>query len=212
LVAQTCRLLDVIGTVDRDDLAISARKGVVTVRRGKGERYRQVPLNAEVRDALDAWLDKRADLPGSNGPALFLSVQRRRLSTRAIDLALRRLGQQADVELSAHTLRHTDAATVGWTPTRPKSSGSFLPGGRNSPLELVAGLVLSRPPAHDRPGRPAPAGRAGHGAASALDRVREVARRDKGARFTALLHHVDGANRNCPELLTETAHPERSPE
>jgi site-specific recombinase XerC len=92
LVAQTCRLLDVISTVDRDDLAISARKGVVTVRRGKGERYRQVPLNAEVRDALDAWLDKRADLPGSNGPALFLCVQGQRLSTRAIDLALRRLG------------------------------------------------------------------------------------------------------------------------
>src|SRR5450755_3242233 len=32
---------------------------------------------------------------------------------------------------------------------------------------------------------------AGPGASSALDRVREVARRDKGARFTALLHHVD---------------------
>ena len=29
------------------------------------------------------------------------------------------------------------------------------------------------------------------GASSALDRVREVARRDKEARFTALLHHVD---------------------
>jgi RNA-directed DNA polymerase len=37
-----------------------------------------------------------------------------------------------------------------------------------------------------RPGR-----RAGHGAPSALDRVREVAVRDKEARFTALLHHVD---------------------
>src|SRR6266498_919884 len=37
-----------------------------------------------------------------------------------------------------------------------------------------------------RPGR-----RAGHGAPSALDRVREVARRDKEARFTALLHYVD---------------------
>src|SRR5258708_36341086 len=37
-----------------------------------------------------------------------------------------------------------------------------------------------------RPGR-----RAGSGAPSALDRVREVARRDKEARFTALLHHVD---------------------
>jgi hypothetical protein len=31
---------------------------------------------------------------------------------------------------------------------------------------------------------------AGQGASSALERVREVARRDKDARFTALLHHV----------------------
>ena len=37
-----------------------------------------------------------------------------------------------------------------------------------------------------------PAGRsAGSGASSALERVREVARPDKDARFTALLHHVD---------------------
>jgi RNA-directed DNA polymerase len=36
-----------------------------------------------------------------------------------------------------------------------------------------------------------PGHRAGVGASSALDRVREVAVRDKGARFTALLHHVD---------------------
>ena len=36
-----------------------------------------------------------------------------------------------------------------------------------------------------RPGR-----RAGQGALTGLDRVREVARRDKDARFTALLHHV----------------------
>ena len=33
--------------------------------------------------------------------------------------------------------------------------------------------------------------RAGQGAPSALDRVRRVARQDKEARFTALLHHVD---------------------
>ena len=37
-----------------------------------------------------------------------------------------------------------------------------------------------------RPGRSA-----GPGVPSGLDRVREVARRDKDARFTALLHHVD---------------------
>src|SRR6266702_4350197 len=36
-----------------------------------------------------------------------------------------------------------------------------------------------------------PGGRAGQGAPSALDRVRRVAQRDREARFTALLHHVD---------------------
>src|SRR5258708_2253562 len=36
-----------------------------------------------------------------------------------------------------------------------------------------------------RPGR-----RAGVGVSSELDRVREVARKDRDARFTALLHHV----------------------
>src|SRR5512144_243467 len=36
-----------------------------------------------------------------------------------------------------------------------------------------------------------PGRRAGYEASSALERVREVARRDKEARFTALLHHVD---------------------
>jgi RNA-directed DNA polymerase len=41
----------------------------------------------------------------------------------------------------------------------------------------------------DDPTRPGP--RAGQGVPSGLDRVREVARKDKDARFTALLHHVD---------------------
>jgi group II intron reverse transcriptase/maturase len=36
-----------------------------------------------------------------------------------------------------------------------------------------------------------PGHRAGHGAPSALDRVRQVAQKDKDAKFTALLHHVD---------------------
>src|SRR5664279_2000755 len=40
-------------------------------------------------------------------------------------------------------------------------------------------------------GKTRPGHRAGSGASNGLDRVREVARRDKEARFTALLHHVD---------------------
>jgi len=85
----------------------STRKGQLTVRRGKGERYRQVPVGAEARTVLDTWLAARRRLPGADGPALFLSLKGQRLSTRAVDLAVRRPGREADVTLSAHTLRHT---------------------------------------------------------------------------------------------------------
>src|SRR6266498_2840124 len=48
------------------------------------------------------------------------------------------------------------------------------------------GLAEGNTDSSTRPGRSA-----GPGVSSGLDRVREVARRDKEARFTALLHHVD---------------------
>jgi RNA-directed DNA polymerase len=47
------------------------------------------------------------------------------------------------------------------------------------------GLAKENTDSSTRPGR-----RAGPDVPSGLDRVREVARKDKGARFTALLHHV----------------------
>jgi len=48
-----------------------------------------------------------------------------------------------------------------------------------------SGLAKGNTASKTRPGH-----WAGHGALSALDRVRQAARRDKEARFTALLHHV----------------------
>jgi RNA-directed DNA polymerase len=50
------------------------------------------------------------------------------------------------------------------------------------------GLAKGNAASETRPGR-----RAGQGAPSELERVRQVAQRDRGARFTALLHHVDVA-------------------
>ena len=91
-----------------DDVRISARKGLVIVRSGKGDTYREVPLNAEVRETLQAWLKERAKhFPKLSEPALFLNMKGRRLSTRAIDLILRQLGRDTNLELSAHVLRHT---------------------------------------------------------------------------------------------------------
>jgi RNA-directed DNA polymerase len=75
---------------------------------------------------------------------------------------------------------------------RGKSDGPVVPAKPpNKAAAAVAEAVEGRGPAkgnaasETRPGR-----RAGQGAPSELDRVRQVALRDRDARFTALLHHV----------------------
>lgn len=94
--------------LDVEDVALSARKGSVIIRSGKGDAYREVPLNSEARTALAAWLEaRRTRDAGREEPALFLNRSGSRLSARMMELALRRLGREAGLELSPHTLRHT---------------------------------------------------------------------------------------------------------
>jgi RNA-directed DNA polymerase len=73
---------------------------------------------------------------------------------------------------------------------RGKSDGPVVPA--NLPNKAAAAEAgEERGPAKgNTDGKPRPGRSAGSGVSHALDRVREVARRDKDARFTALLHHV----------------------
>ena len=74
---------------------------------------------------------------------------------------------------------------------RGKSDSPVVPAkppNKTSVAEVVEGRGLAK---GNTAGKTRPGHSAGPGAPSALDRVREVARRDKQARFTALLHHVD---------------------
>lgn len=93
--------------LDVDDVTISARKGLVVVRSGKGDAYREVALNALVRAVLGEWLDGRTRRAVDGERALFVSVRGSRISPRAADAAVRRVGAAADLSLSAHVLRHT---------------------------------------------------------------------------------------------------------
>ncbi len=108
LLATGLRLSE-ITALDLDDLALSARKGLLTVRDGKGGKHRTVPLNSQARQALQGWLDHR---PPSNSRALFTGPAGSRLSDRAVDLILRRLCTAAAVTASAHILRHTTATML----------------------------------------------------------------------------------------------------
>ena len=74
-----------------------------------------------------------------------------------------------------------------------KSDGCIVPAKpSNNAASAAAEVVEGRRPAKGNTDRPTRTGRsAGQRVPSGLDRVREVARTDKEARFTALLHHVD---------------------
>src|SRR5664279_4014573 len=107
----------------------------------------------------------------------------------------------------ARTGRSRDHPTGGW----PGGTSRQRPGGNpgmNDHGKSDLPVVPAKPP--NNAGLPAaeaveergrtkgntasktrPGHSAGSGAPNALDRVRQVARRDKEARFTALLHHVD---------------------
>src|SRR5487761_862563 len=76
---------------------------------------------------------------------------------------------------------------------RGKSDGRVVPAKlANKAVKAAAELVEERRPAKGNTGSATRPGRsAGQGVTNGLDRVRQAARKDKDARFTALLHHVD---------------------
>ena len=62
--------------LDVDDVRVSQRKGAVIVRSGKGDAYREVPLNALVRQVVEKWLTDRKRLATNGERALFRRARR----------------------------------------------------------------------------------------------------------------------------------------
>ena len=110
LLLYTALRLHELVALDIDDVSLSARKGLLVIRSGKGDLYREVPLNPSCRQTLSDWLRERAAADGER--AVFTGPQGRRLSARAVDLVVRNVAARAGLELSAHTLRHTCVTTL----------------------------------------------------------------------------------------------------
>jgi site-specific recombinase XerD len=110
------RIGEVVG-LDVEDVALSARTGKLRVlgKGSNGGKRREVPIKAELRPVLRAWLDERARWRGADSsPALFLNRRSGgRLTDRAAREIITRLG--ADLEHEAfgpHVLRHTYATQL----------------------------------------------------------------------------------------------------
>lgn len=84
-------------SLNKNDVFMSERKGTLIVRQGKGNKEREIPLNAETRRAIQKSLEERKD----DHPALFISNRNRRISVRNVQHILSKYG------IHPHMLRHT---------------------------------------------------------------------------------------------------------
>lgn len=110
-----------IADLDVADFWVSAQKGEVIVRHGKGRdggKSRRVPLPTQTREALEKWRKARSLWPGADRrdddgrEPLFLSREGRRMAVRTLRHAVTGAGKAAGVEVSPHMLRHTFATQL----------------------------------------------------------------------------------------------------
>ena len=91
------------------DVTTSERKGSLLVR-GKGDKDRVLPLNADVRQALEAY---RAVRPTVSDDHLFIGQRGEPLQPEAVQLIVRKYAQRAGLAgVTPHSLRHSFAKHV----------------------------------------------------------------------------------------------------
>jgi integrase/recombinase XerC len=89
------------------DVQLSPNKGTLKIR-NQSLNKRVVPLNKQAREALKRWLDIR---PETSSQAVFIEARPggTRLSRRAVQGRISKIGKAANVKVTVHLLRHTVA-------------------------------------------------------------------------------------------------------
>lgn len=88
-------------SVKRKDVFIAASNGIISVT-GKGNKYREVPLNSRIRDILNNWLEE------NKFSTLFPNRYGKSISTRGVFNLVTQYARRAQLErVTPHTLRHT---------------------------------------------------------------------------------------------------------
>lgn len=90
--------------LELSDLDITERKGTATIRSGKGNKYREIPLNKEARNALTNYIEHAR--PVTDSEKVFIG-QRGALTRNGVYKIVSRLGVKAiGKKVFPHMLRH----------------------------------------------------------------------------------------------------------
>lgn len=103
-----------ICSLELSDIELSERKGTVVVRSGKGVRYREIPINLDVRRALTVYFDERPDVDDEQ---VFLGQQRKGVQTglqeRAVWAVVRKYARLSELDgVTPHVLPHSFAKSL----------------------------------------------------------------------------------------------------
>lgn len=106
----------------------------VTIRHGKGDKFRVVYFNDESKVSLREYIDSRKD----DNPYLWVSERapHNQLHSHALENIIRRIGQRIGVHIYPHKLRHT-FATIGLRNGMPLDKLQVLMGHSNPKTTLI---------------------------------------------------------------------------
>ncbi len=105
-VGELCALM-------QDDVDIKPRSGKLVVRSGKGEKFREIPLNAEARRYLDEYIKVRPNPAIAGDEHFFISQRGEAITASGVWRILNKYAKQAELgTISPHTLRHTFATLL----------------------------------------------------------------------------------------------------
>jgi site-specific recombinase XerD len=107
LLIDTGMRLSELCMLDLSDIGLTRKKGVVIVGNGASSRSRSVALELSTRKALRSWLEVR---PKGGSEALFTRVWNGdRLGMAALECRIKRIGEEARVNITIRALRHAVA-------------------------------------------------------------------------------------------------------
>jgi len=107
LLLYTMPRLHELAALNIDDISMSARKGLLVIRSGKGDVYREVPLNPSCRNALEPWIKQRGERVADGERTLFVGPKGRRLSQSSATRSIRHRTCSSNVPIRSPRARPT---------------------------------------------------------------------------------------------------------
>lgn len=126
LMSQAGLRVQEVSDLNMSDICLESRRENVTVRSGKGGKYRIVPLNRDIIDSLFIFIKEQRQNVEANEP-VFISQKNTRITDRAMRYMVEKYANIAGIKnISCHSLRHTFGKNLADSGVRLEQIGYLM--------------------------------------------------------------------------------------